>query len=618
MSHLRSFRFPVAFAAFAALVAVTLLAAPSSASIPTQVSYQGELLRDGAPFAGTAQMKFVVFDEDNSIWSNDGTSVEGSQPTASISVPVESGVFSVLLGGTGMVPLTSTVFAGAAAPQLRIWVDTGSGFEQLPDQPIVSGAYALSAQSAERSEFDFRANGVIWSMAGGFKFPDGSVQTTASFGGGGGGGTLDQAYDFGGPGLGRTITADAGAVNVAGADGLRVNGSLAVGTTAASPYARLTVNNVGGADNVKLLAFDEGIGGEFHFEGDFAGANETGNKLSLNSAWVSGMTSWRGDGHVGFGIDPTNARIAVFHSGTTNGSPGMLVANANVGDAYGLVVTATGTGPAATFSSTSGDVVRFLDGGGGTMGRIANNGRGHFPSLQNLTGTTVLDTSGRWRSTGAFGGGVVGAPYYAENTTSNGNAFWGKVTSTDATAVLEQNGSGSLLEAFKSGVLKFEVTNTGRVVTTALQITGGGDLAEPFDLSDLNEVRPGLVLTIDAAKPGHLRVCDRAYDPRVAGVVSGAGGIRPGITLDPYNEDLESTDVGASARAQVALTGRVYVWADATHGAIEPGDLLTTSDTPGHAQRASDRERAAGAILGKAMSSLDSGRGLVLALVSLQ
>jgi hypothetical protein len=68
----------------------------------------------------------------------------------------------------------------------------------------------------------------------------------------------------------------------------------------------------------------------------------------------------------------------------------------------------------------------------------------------------------------------------------------------------------------------------------------------------------------------------------------------------------------------VALTGRVYVKVDATHGAIEPGDLLTTSPTPGHAMKADDPGRAHGTILGKAMTGLESGTGLVLVLVTLQ
>jgi hypothetical protein len=68
----------------------------------------------------------------------------------------------------------------------------------------------------------------------------------------------------------------------------------------------------------------------------------------------------------------------------------------------------------------------------------------------------------------------------------------------------------------------------------------------------------------------------------------------------------------------VALTGRVYVMADATNGAITPGDLLTTSATPGHAMKVSDHVKAQGAILGKAMTSLKEGKGMVLVLVTLQ
>ncbi|WP_300567002.1 hypothetical protein [Flavobacterium sp.] len=44
-------------------------------------------------------------------------------------------------------------------------------------------------------------------------------------------GTLDQAYDFSGAGLGRTITADAGAVTINGTDGLVSTGTLGSGVT---------------------------------------------------------------------------------------------------------------------------------------------------------------------------------------------------------------------------------------------------------------------------------------------------------------------------------------------------------------------------------------------------
>ena len=46
--------------------------------------------------------------------------------------------------------------------------------------------------------------------------------------------------------------------------------------------------------------------------------------------------------------------------------------------------------------------------------------------------------------------------------------------------------------------------------------------------------------------------------------------------------------------------------------------MLTTSATPGHAMKATDLGAAQGAIIGKAMTPLDDGRGLVLVLVNLQ
>jgi hypothetical protein len=65
----------------------------------------------------------------------------------------------------------------------------------------------------------------------------------------------------------------------------------------------------------------------------------------------------------------------------------------------------------------------------------------------------------------------------------------------------------------------------------------------------------------------------------------------------------------------VALSGRVYVFAV---GPVRVGDLLTTAATPGHAQSVVDFTHAQGAIIGKSMTPLAEGAGLVLVLVSLQ
>ncbi|MCG3160073.1 MAG: hypothetical protein JMDDDDMK_01106 [Acidobacteria bacterium] len=157
------------------------------------------------------------------------------------------------------------------------------------------------------------------------------------------------------------------------------------------------------------------------------------------------------------------------------------------------------------------------------------------------------------------------------------------------------------------------------VTVKALQITGGADLSEKFDVlaaSDSTsngeaQIQPGMVVAIDPKNPGKLTLSNRAYDRRVAGVISGAGGVEPGMMMG-------QAGTLADGKHPVALTGRVYVWVDATRGAIRPGDLLTTSATPGHAMKVTNPARAQGAIIGKAMTGLKRGKGLVLVLVTLQ
>jgi hypothetical protein len=153
------------------------------------------------------------------------------------------------------------------------------------------------------------------------------------------------------------------------------------------------------------------------------------------------------------------------------------------------------------------------------------------------------------------------------------------------------------------------VIGGANVSVCTLTIRGGCDLAEPFPMKE-EKVEKGSVVVIDEEHPGRLKLSTRAYDTQVAGIVSGANGINPGISLKQEGVLDQGEDV--------ALTGRVYVKADASGGAIKPGDLLTTSHRPGHAMKVTDHDKSQGAILGKAMSALQEGTGMVLVLVTLQ
>ena len=113
----------------------------------------------------------------------------------------------------------------------------------------------------------------------------------------------------------------------------------------------------------------------------------------------------------------------------------------------------------------------------------------------------------------------------------------------------------------------------GRTRTDILEIDGGADIAEPFDVSGSVAVRPGMVVAIDPREVGKLRIADTAYDETVAGIISGANGIRSGMVLRQEGSV-------ADGKHLVALTGRVWCHCDAdANGPIQAGNMLTTSTT---------------------------------------
>jgi hypothetical protein len=165
--------------------------------------------------------------------------------------------------------------------------------------------------------------------------------------------------------------------------------------------------------------------------------------------------------------------------------------------------------------------------------------------------------------------------------------------------------------ALNTGALGLLLTieDQGTIVVHGDIALGGADCAEAFDVAEAHALDPGTVLVIGDNE--ELRQSTQAYDRRVAGVISGAGNCKPGIILG-------SADRLAGRRMPVALTGKVYCKVDADYAPLSAGDLLTTSPTPGHAMKADDPIRAAGAIIGKALRPFSTGQGLVPILIGLQ
>jgi hypothetical protein len=218
----------------------------------------------------------------------------------------------------------------------------------------------------------------------------------------------------------------------------------------------------------------------------------------------------------------------------------------------------------------------------------------------------------------AVHGSNIGKGYGVLGTSEEGPGISG--ISNKGLAARIASRDGDLLQGFnRSNTPVFRVANDGTTTTKAVQISGGADLSENFHVSvaktiaySKESIQPGLVVVIDAQNEGNLTLSHLQYDNRVAGVISGAHGLEPGVVLNKVSQGL------GSYQYPIALAGKVYCWADASENPIEPGDLLTTSNRVGHAMRVNDFDKAKGAILGKAMTRLTKGTGLILMLVTLQ
>jgi len=277
---------------------------------------------------------------------------------------------------------------------------------------------------------------------------------------------------------------------------------------------------------------------------------------------------------------------------------------------------------------TKGDGTRTVEllgaGGGGTQGGSLSLYTDGNPT----TPTAVLDGEYGGTAGGALvlrnSSGQKGLELVSDLTPDEQAALWMyKPDGTKTVSIETEEGGdptqGSTIKLYDdSGALTIEMdadygtSGEGRITTQVLEITGGSDLSEQFDVSGSDGgIEPGSVVSIDPASPGNLRVSSKSYDRCVAGIVSGAGGVKTGMLMGQRGSKADGSH-------PIALSGRVYCRVDASYGAVQPGDLLTTSDTPGYAMKVADHGQAQGAILGKAMGSLDSGRGMVLVLVSLQ
>ena len=431
-----------------AILCIGLWAGTVQAQVPSVINYQGKLVNEGAPADGTFTITFSLYDEaegGSALWRE------------THSVQVTDGLFHVLLGSSE--PLPVTLFGGSGERFLGLQV--GGDSEMAPRFRLTSVPYALKAAAVSDASVDSSAladhavsapkladgavservlaDGAVTGRAladgavSGAKIATGEVVT--SFNGLAGavalvegsnititqeensltisgisnpGNTLDAAYDQGGPGAGRAIQADNGAVHIAGDGGLVVEGPTALGATTINEElvhkgstlrlegseVRLGTNDDrdrGDRTEQRALVHLEDDALSVNFRGDFEGGTVFSSPNGSTNLFVSGANG----GNVGVGTSNPASRLEV--EGTIHAAEGgfkfpdgTVQSTALRSDAVTSEMIADGEVRSADLASNSVNRSKIADEPGLNYG---NNGQPATPMALSGTGQSFASVT---------------------------------------------------------------------------------------------------------------------------------------------------------------------------------------------------------------------------------
>jgi hypothetical protein len=367
----------------------------------------------------------------------------------------------------------------------------------------------------------------------------------------------------------------------------------------------------------------------------WTGTTTLGNSVITQSAGNVGIGTKKPDTKLSVVGSNANGAVITGSNIATTGAPSAVLGIVGAPSGSGVYGNATSTASGASAQGVSGQsaapngvgvngVSTSTTGTGiGVTGSSLGTGVFGFTTATTGYASGVLGISGASSGsgvdgvgTGVNGIGVEGtSPYWgveAFNGTCNSSGC--TPAAGDAGIFITASGGnilvGNVASASNNWTTVFRVDSTGKGFFDGGTQTGGADFAESVAvIKEFSHHEPGDLLIVDTTGKRQLKLSSEPYSTLVAGIYS----TKPGVLASSH-------EMGEAAANEIPLSivGIVPCKVSAENGPIEPGDLLVSSSTPGHAMKGTDRARMLGAVVGKALEPLSGGKGVIQVLVTLQ